>query len=151
MTARLTRDALAGALLILFGVGMMVWAYQTLPMGSPRRMGPGMYPTGIGVLITLSGLAILVPALWKRGGALDFRPNWRAVAGISGALTAFALLVAPFGLAPAIVALVVIGALAERSQIWVGTLTVAAILPVVVYVIFKLGLGLPMAMASWPF
>lgn len=150
-----TRDAIGGGLLVAFGVGMAIWAYHSLPLGTPRRMGPGMYPLGVGVLIILIGSPMLASALLRRRTApqkaIEIEINWRALIFISGALLAFGVLVAPFGLAPAIVALVFMSALAGSKHYWLSTIVVSLILPAIIYVIFTLGLGLPMATVSWPF
>ncbi|MCA2012237.1 tripartite tricarboxylate transporter TctB family protein [Cereibacter sphaeroides] len=155
MNRQETRDAFGGALIMLFGAGMVIWAYQTLPMGSPRRMGPGMFPAGVGVLIALTGLGILGQSLWQRARqvAVDTKPdtNLRALIFISAALLAFGLMVGPFGMIPAIIALVCLCALSDRDGSLAATLVLCLTLPVAVYLIFKLGLGLPMAMIRWPF
>lgn len=155
MTRQETRDAFAGALIMLFGLGMTLWAFETLQMGTPRRMGPGMFPAGIGILIALSGTGVLIQSLLQRArnAVVDTRPsvNLRALIFVTAALLAFGLLIGPFGMIPAIVALIGLCALSERGGSPVATLVLAITMPVAVYLIFKLGLGLPMAMIRWPF
>jgi hypothetical protein len=155
MTRQETRDILSGALIMLFGIGMVIWAFNTLSMGTPRRMGPGMFPAGIGGLISLAGLGVLVQGLLDRARNAETgtKPavNLRALVWVTAALLAFGLLVGPFGMIPAIVALICLCALSERGGSPLATLLMAIALPVAVYLIFRLGLGLPMAMVRRPF
>ena len=155
MNRQENRDALGGALIAAFGIGMLIWALVTLPMGVPRRMGPGMFPAGIGGLTALAGLGVLVQALWQRArtrsGDTCLRVNIRAVIFISLALLAFGLLVGPFGMVPAIVALIWLCLLSEAGTHPAVGLVLSALMPAATWLIFKLGLGLPMAMIRWPF
>lgn len=154
MTRQETRDILSGALIMLFGIGMVAWAFDTLSMGTPRRMGPGMFPAGIGGLIALAGLGVLIQGVLDRARTAQAGPksalNLRPLICVSAALLAFGLLVGPFGMIPAIVALICLCALSERGGSPVATLLLSMALPVAVYLIFRLGLGLPMAMVRWP-
>lgn len=151
------RDAVGGALIALFGTAMVLWAMNSLPMGTLRRMGPGLFPAGVGGLIALTGAAMLMQALWPRvrDAAAARVPgpavNLRALVFVSAALLAFGLLAGPFGMIPAIVALVGLCALSDRDSRPMATLALMICLPAAVYLIFRLGLGLPMAMIRWPF
>ena len=56
------RDFYAGGLMILIGLGIALKG-TTYRLGTPMHMGPGFFPTALGVLLVLVGIAIAAPAL----------------------------------------------------------------------------------------
>lgn len=61
---RLTADALAGALFVLIGLGVLLVAGD-YPAGEAARMGPGYFPRLLGMALSMLGLVVL--ALSQRG------------------------------------------------------------------------------------
>ena len=74
------RDVVAGAALIAVGALYAGYAAWDLPLGSLRRMGPGLFPVGLGALLALFGACIAVPAI-GRDAALPTM-NARAIAAV---------------------------------------------------------------------
>jgi hypothetical protein len=143
------RDIAGGALLLLTGIMIAWYASATLDFGTVRRMGPGMFPMSIGVILAVFGIALMIPAFFRAG---DFDAvEWRSAIAVLAGVGAFALAIRPLGLVPAIVSLLVVSSLAERRFRPVSLLVMCVTLPLAAYLIFRVGLGLPLAMARWPF
>src|SRR5579884_3758772 len=75
------RDYYAGALMVLVGCGAAV-AGSRYQLGSLTQMGPGFFPTALGVLLALLGIAIACTAAYAPGPALGTeapapKPDWR--------------------------------------------------------------------------
>jgi len=123
-------------------------AFFNLPLGTLRAMGPGLFPVGLGSLLVLIGLGILIPALLVGESKLPtVKP--RALIAVLAAVAAFALLIGPFGLLPAIVASTVVSSLAVPGNRPLRVLLLAIFLMFVAWLIFILLLQLPVSMVSW--
>jgi hypothetical protein len=138
-----SKDTLAGLLFVAIGLGAVVIA-STYDLGSARAMGPGYFPLVLGALIALFGGILVVQSFLGPGGervtAFAVRPTLFIVASI----VAFAFLVRPAGLIPAIAAVVVLGRLAD-TRIRVGeSLLMAAVIALVCTVLFVFLLKMPL-------
>lgn len=142
------RDIISGSLLIVIGLLIAIHASQTLNFGTIRRMGPGMFPVSLGIMLIFFGVAIAVPA-WFRRGTLD-RIEWRALVTLLSSIAAFALTIRPFGLIPAIVSLVLVAGLAERRYRPIPLLVICVALSLFSYLVFQTLLGLPLVMYRLP-
>lgn len=140
-------DLIGGTLLLAFGIWFTWHAQEAYALGSLRRMGPGFFPVVLGVLVAGFGLALLIPALFRRGEAPV--PAVRPLLTILAAGLAFALLVEPFGMVPATVALVAIAALAERDFRPLRTAILAVALAAMAVTVFSEGLGIPVPAFRW--
>lgn len=146
MRIRAQRDFWAGLLFIAIGAGFIVLA-SSYRLGVPSRMGPAYFPTVIGGVLTLLGLAIAVRAFFRSGPPMEpaaLRPL--AVTLLSVVLFGAAL--AHLGLVAAIVTLVLVGALADRNARLLEVLALAVFLAMFSVVVFVLVLGLPLQV--WP-
>lgn len=144
-----TGDIVTGALIGATGIFFASYSLTQYDIGTIKRMGPGMFPLGIGLVLTALGVLIAVPACFRSGTlpAVD----GRSLVMVLLSIMAFALLVGPLGLAPAIFASTILSSYAERK---VAPLTLAglcAALTCLAYLIFRIGLGLPLSMFKWPF
>ena len=149
MLSRDYKDIVGGALLAVFGLIVAVDAAASYDLGTLRRMGPGMFPMELGVILSVFGVALIIPALvsaGKRPHILIFSPLF-VLLGVS----AFALLVRPFGLIPAILAVVIISSVAELKIRPVSLTILSVTMCVLAWLVFRVGLGLAMPMFRWPF
>lgn len=144
------RDVAAGALLMLIGAGVAYYSATGLALGSIQRMGPGLFPAALGVILAGFGLLLAIPALFRAGTRIE-EIEWRSVIGVLGSVAAFAATVRLLGIVPATVLLVLIAHFAEERFRPVALLSMMVVLPASAYAIFILGLGLPLAMFRWPF
>jgi hypothetical protein len=141
-------DISAGGFFLAVGLGAAGYAAAHYSLGSLRNIGPGMFPVGAGVALAGFGLAMLVPALARTGARPRFEPG--VAAAVLASVAAFALVLPLFGLVPASVALVVVSRLAERHPRPVAMLVLAAILSLLVWAVFVVALGVPLAPVRWP-
>lgn len=54
------KDFWAGIMFLAFGLGFMLIAIRSYPMGSALRMGPAYFPTMLGALMAILGLIVLI-------------------------------------------------------------------------------------------
>lgn len=150
MYSRDYRDIVSGGLLAAFGLWYSWYSYGHYSIGTFARMGDGMFPVALGLLLAVFGLVIAILGLTKTGPKVHFDGTtaFFILLGISG----FAVVVAPFGLVPAIVTLTVLSSFADIRKFRALTLLVlCAVLSVMAYAIFQFGLGLVVPMFNWPF
>lgn len=141
------REAVTGITLMVGGAAYAFAAIASLPLGSLRQMGPGMFPVGLGGILFLIGAGILIGA-WFQTEKLP-SVNWRALAAVLAALAAFALLIEHFGLLPAIAASTVLSSLAAPGSKPLGVLWLSVALMFVAWLIFVLILQLPVPVLAW--
>ena len=142
-------DAVGGALLILFGAAVTYTSVTYYPMGTPSRMGPGMFPAGLGVVLAVLGLLLSLQALRRPGRRPDIRifsPLF-----ILGGIAAFAAIITPFGLIPAIVAILVISSMADLKIRPVSLVVSCIGLSLLAPFVFVFLLGLQIPLLRWPF
>jgi hypothetical protein len=145
------KNVLAG----LFFIGVAVfglWLSRNYAIGTATRMGTGYVPRLLLWLLLVLGGGVLVQGLRaaredmpsEPGGLLRF---WPLVA-VTLAIVAFGLALERFGLFIALVLLLGIGSLAERNlRLW-ETVIAGALLILLSWLIFIVGLGLTIPM--WP-
>lgn len=140
------KDVVGGALVA--GIGAATTAYATLGLhlGTPMRMGPGMFPAGLGVLLIGLGALIALPAL-KASGELP-KIAWRPLLSVLGAITAFAIVVPYGGVIAAIAALVIVSSFAGEKVTVLSGLGVWALMSalIVALIIF---VKLPIKIFPW--
>lgn len=149
MLSRDYRDIIGGALLVLVGLGFAAYAFANYELGTINRMGPGMFPMALGVILAGFGFMQALPAFFRTGVIPEIR-IWTPLFVLSG-IAAFAMLVRSFGLLPAVIAVVVISSFAELKIRPVSLLILTGSLCLISWLIFSVGLGLPMPMFRWPF
>lgn len=142
------QNFLAGTMLVAIGAFFLSGALE-MPIGSARRMGPGYFPMVLAGIIILLGVLVLVPAFMGSGGVP--RPDWRPFIAVLAGIAVFAVMMRPFGLVPAVIATVLVSALADRNSRPIGAVLLAVGLAVGSWLIFVVGLGLPMAVYRTPF
>jgi putative tricarboxylic transport membrane protein len=139
-------DFWCGLLFIALGLTAAVLA-QDYRVGSAARMGPGYFPTLLGVALVLLGLTLSVPALLRDGAALP-KLHLRPLAVILVAIVVFGLTLEYLGFVAAVAALVLVGAFADPDLKPIEAIAVAAFMVVFSVGIFWALLGLPLRL--WP-
>ena len=140
-------DFWTGLLFGGFGLFVSLYAATHYQLGSAIRMGPGYFPTVIGALVALLGLALTLSALRIPGPRIP-RLHWRPLLLILAAGVAFGYLLKPLGLVLATAVLVVVSALGGHEFRWREALALAAVLVLFSIGVFVYGLGLPFPL--WP-
>jgi hypothetical protein len=158
LEVRDAEDLVSGLIFVGLGLGAVVIALG-YPMGTAARMGPGYFPTVLGGLLAVIGLAIVVKSLGvsqpeERAG--ERQPGLgdallrllRPLVFVAGALVAFAFLLPRYGLVLAVIALVMISAFADHRPRLLRAIPLAAVMAALVVLVFVRGLGLPIRV--WP-
>lgn len=149
MYSRDYTDIVGGLVLICIGLAFSGYAATHYDIGTVRRMGPGMYPTILGVALAVFGAAQIVPALRRTGQKPDIR-FWTPLF-VLGACGVFALMLRTCGLFPAITVLTVVASLAELEIRPVRMAMLSAVLCLTAWLIFVVAFGLNLPLARWPF
>jgi len=102
-----------GAGLVVLALGLLVIVEaRSYPWGTMRNVGPGIFPTLLGIV--LSGLGLAVIAEGRLSRAIAPQVPWRAILAICAALASFAFLIDRAGAFVSIFALIFIAGVAER-------------------------------------
>lgn len=143
------RDIGAGIALVGFGLAAAVYALSHYSMGTITRMGPGMMPVSLGVILAIFGLFIAIPALFRKGQVVAV--NVRPLIVLSLSIVSFAVMIETVGLVPAVFSTVVIATFAENQVPILRAALLGASMAFITWAIFIFGLGLPIATFDWPF
>ena len=138
------RDLVGGLLVMAIGAGFLLVG-QELETGSSFRMGPGYFPTILGLLMVALG-ALLAGLAWRgpaEEGAFAHVP-WRGLGLIVGATLLFGATLRGLGLAPVLVLVVLATAWASRYARWRSAVPLALGLALFCSVLFVQLLGLPL-------
>lgn len=141
-------DLLAGILFLVTGAFVVGYATAYLPLGTLRRMGPGMFPLLVGCGLLLFGGLLAVPALARRRAMPS--PDLRALVAILVGIAAFAASVGRLGLVPAILLLVALVSLASGPLRPGRVILLGGLLCGLAYVVFVVVLDAPLAMVRMP-
>jgi len=138
------KDVWSGVMFCLVGLAAVVLA-RNYPLGTTFKMGPGYFPTALGLLLTAIGVLSMARSLVRPGSVIE--PFvWRQLAIILGSVLVFGVLLRGAGLMVAIAALVVVSALASQYSRWKTVLWLTVGLVAFSVVVFVKLLGLPMAL-----
>jgi hypothetical protein len=149
MPGRDYRDIISGALLVAFGLFVGLYAAKHYEIGILSRMGPGMFPSFLGYLISVLGALIMLPAFFRQGQLPQFRA--RPFVACLGGLLVFALTIERFGMVPAIALMVTTVIFADDKLNIAGALLLVAGLTALGVAIFSYGLGMPTPLLLWPY
>ena len=141
MVIRSPKDFWSGAIFVAVGVAAIGFG-RDHPMGTAMRMGPAYFPTMLGGLLTLIGLAAVIRSLVRPGEPVG-RLGYGKVALVTLSIVLFGLLLRPVGLAGAILLLVIVSAYASQRFTWPTALALAVGLAAGCAVGFVKLLGLP--------
>jgi hypothetical protein len=122
------RDYYAGALMVLVGGGA-AYVASHYRMGTLTSMGPGYFPTVLGVVLAIIGIVIAGSAAYTApaaGEASAVRPDWRGWLCITAAALLFVGLARYAGLVAATFVCVFIAALGDRENSWKESTLLAA-------------------------
>ncbi|MGV6872389.1 tripartite tricarboxylate transporter TctB family protein [Pseudochelatococcus sp. B33] len=142
------RDIVGGAALVIIGGFTVFHAFTSLRLGSMVNMGPGMFPAVLGVVLVIFGFILMIPAWFRAGTGREV--DFRSLASVVASILAFGLLMRPLGMIPAITALTLIASRADSKLSLGGVLILAATLSVGAYLIFSVGLRMPIVIFAWP-
>ncbi|MBI2207032.1 MAG: tripartite tricarboxylate transporter TctB family protein [Candidatus Rokubacteria bacterium] len=142
------KDFWSGLIFMAAGLAAAVVA-RDYPMGSALRMGPAYFPTILGALLALIGVAVVIRSFVTPGERIAGFA-WKPLAYVTIATILFGVVVRGGGLAVALVTLVMLSAWASRSFRWAPTIALAIGLTVFSILVFVKTLGLTMTvLGAW--
>jgi hypothetical protein len=148
MRIRNHRDFWAGVMFLVIGIAFAFFSQQ-YTLGTPARMGPGFFPTMLGVLLALLGAAILLRSLAGSGPPERIAAvRWRPLALILLSVLVFAIALPRLGIIVSIVLLIGISAVASDEFRWKETLVSIVVLLALSWLVFVKGLDLQFPV--WP-
>lgn len=142
-------DFWAGLMFIGFGLVAVVIA-RDYPLGSAMRMGPGYFPTYLGVLMMIMGAIITVRST-KVPGERIRAFGWRGLGFLSLAFFTYGLLIDTLdvGFVLSIAAVIILSTLASREFKLLQSLALAAALVLGTVAVFIWGLDMPYPLFWW--
>lgn len=140
MKIRSPEDFWSGIMFITFGVAAIVVS-RDYPLGSAMRMGPGYFPTAIGLCLVAMGT--LVSALSTRtvGQGIGAWP-WRAILMMSVAFSLFAWGLERIGFIASLALLIVVSTLSTPHFRWKEMVAEVVFLVFGAWALFIYGLGM---------
>ena len=141
MKVRSQEDFWAGLMFVGFGVLAIVVARE-YAFGSAMRMGPGYFPTMIGIGLILLGLAIAATSFKFDGEGIGGFA-WRPMLLLSVAFAAFAWGIEALGFIPAMAIMIVLSALSGRERRWHEVIIETVVMIAGCWAVFIYGIGLP--------
>ncbi len=147
------RDYYGGGLMILVGLAAAAIG-RGYSVGSLARMGPGYFPVGLGILLVLTGAAIVIGARLRQAPLPAVRretppAEWRGWSCIVGGLLAFIVLGRYGGFVPATAAVVFISALGDRGNTRRDAALLALAMVAVLVLVFWWGLKMTFPLFGW--
>ncbi len=149
------RDFYAGGLMLLLGLGIALKGATYRP-GTLMHMGPGFFPTALGVILVILGIAITAASYVQpaEGGEhgesiLPEHPQWWGWFCILMSPVLFIFFGSHFGMAPGTFACVCIAALGDKQATWKSTIILATVVTVFGVSLFSYFLQVPMPIFSW--
>lgn len=144
MKNRDTRDLVGGILLIAIGIFAALHARQ-YELGELQRMGPGYFPTALGILLAILGFFVAVPALFREGTSIKI--EWKSLFWVMVSILIFAALLNHLGMIFTSVLAVIASSMASDIK-WKARLILSGCIAAITYLIFSFGLG--MVIPVWP-
>jgi hypothetical protein len=135
------KDFLAGLLFLFLG-GFAVAVASNYPMGSTMRMGPGYFPTVLGGILCLFGVAVLIRGI-RSGAQVNGDWGWKPLGLITLSILLFGALVDRLGIIPALVAMFFAAAAAGREFRFKEVLLLTVVMGAFALGVFVYGLKLP--------
>ena len=150
MHAGRNRQYLSGFLVAATGLAATLEA-RTFGLGTLEHTGPGLFPTVLGVALTVVGVLIGVTSGGpdEDGAAVARRADWRGWGCVLGGVLAFILLGEPFGLGPATFACVFIASWSDRGATLRASLALAMAATAVAAIVFSGLLKFQLPLIRW--
>lgn len=147
-----TRDYLGGGLMFLLGMGATVLG-TNYGVGELADMGPGFFPTAVGVILAVTGIAIAFAGRSAAAAASrasgDAAPQWRGWTCIVLGIALFVGCARYVGLLPATFAIVFVSALGDQRNTLKSAFWLAIAVCVVCVIVFWWGLKIQLPLVHW--
>lgn len=140
------QDMTAGAVLGGFGLFVAIYAGRHYDFGTTASMGPGYFPVVLGsILAALGGLIMLLSIRRVPGEPWQAPRGLRPLIAVLLAVLVFASLILSLGLVPATIALTFVASFGEPKLRPGRALLLGVGLALLSWLIFKVGLKMPLS------
>lgn len=140
-------DFWGGVMFVAFGA-LAIFIAQDYPFGTAARMGPGYFPTWIGIGLIVLGLMIAATGFKVQGEGIG-KFNWKAMVLLAVAFVFFGWAIDHVGFVIAVAVMVALASAAGREFRWKETIVVAIVLIIGCWALFIKGLDLPFPLFWW--
>lgn len=140
-------DFWAGVMFIGFGA-LAVFISQDYPFGSASRMGPGYFPTWLGIIMMVLGVAVSATGFRVKGEGVG-KFAWKAMLLLSVAFIFFGWAIDHVGFVPAVFVMVFLAAAAGRDFRLKEVIIMSIVLIIGCWALFIKGLELPFPLFWW--
>lgn len=142
-------DFWAGMMFIGFGL-LAIYISRDYPFGSASRMGPGYFPTWIGIIMASLGAVITLGSLKASAEATKVgKWAWRPMIFLAIGFMVFGWAIDHIGFVPATAILIVLGAAAGREFRVKEVIPLTIFLIIGCWALFIWGLDLPFPLFWW--
>jgi len=143
------RDFFSGLMFLVMGLAF-AWGATEYSMGSAARPGPGYFPLGLGILMSILGALVIFTSLTieVEGGDRIGDIAWRPLLVVVFSITLFGVLLPRLGLVITVPLLIIAISFAGNDIRWRGVLLASVVLDVFSWLVFVKGLSLTIPM--WP-
>lgn len=158
------REYVSGALMFALGAGAAALG-TTYDVGTLEDMGPGFFPTAVGAILALAGIAIAFAGAGAGAGANADAASpphsappadaagpvmqWRGWGCIALGIVLFVVFAAHLGLLPATFAIVFVSALGDRRNTVANAFVLSLAVCVVCVVVFWWALRIQLPLVRW--
>jgi hypothetical protein len=142
------KDFWSGVMYFACGIFFAGFAFK-YDFGTAQRMGPAYFPTVLGGLLALIGIAISLKGLSTEDpeGKID-KFNFKEIGWVVGSIVLFGILLIPAGAMVAILALVFVSMMGSHEFHWKEALILGVSMAFMTWVVFIWGLGVTIPI--WP-
>ncbi len=148
MHIRNQKDFWAGLMFAAFGLFFAGFGTR-YTFGSAARMGPGYFPTVLGIILIVLGTAIALGGLSPKAEETRVQKfSWPTILLVLGAVVLFGVLLNTAGLVIALAAVVIVSSYASHEFGWQATLINTVVLIALCLAVFVYALSLQFPL--WP-
>jgi len=140
-------DFWAGMMFVGFGL-LAIFMARDYPFGSTSRMGPGYFPTWLGIIMAVLGGALALQGLRTEGAKLG-KWAFKPVVLLSLGFIIFGWSIDHLGFVIATAAMIILGAASGAEFNWKEVIIMTIVLIVGSWALFIYGLELPYPLFWW--
>ncbi len=138
------KDFWTGVIFVFFGLAAIIIGLD-YPMGTAGRMGPAYFPSVLGGLLALVGLAGIIRSFFREEEERMGRFAFKEAFFVLFAVVLFAFTVRGAGLVVAVMLIMMVSAFASSKFKLASSLAVSVGMTIFAVVVFIKALGLPLA------
>ena len=140
-------DFWAGIMFIAFGL-LAIYISQDYPFGTTSRMGPGYFPTWLGIIMAVLGVMVAATGFRIKGEGVG-KFAYKAMVLLSVAFVFFGWAIDHLGFVPALFVMIFLAAAAGKEFHFKEVLMMSVFLIIGSWALFIWGLELPFPLFWW--